>query len=116
MTVFNGVTPSSQSQQTQRTVKYRTLEYVYGTGYKAILPDGANASIDTWTITWDNIGPAQSTLLENWLIASPPWVTWNGDGAILPATNVYRVTEDGYQKQPMDAGVNAFTVNVEQVF
>lgn len=116
MTVFAGVLPSSQSQQTQRTLKYRTLEYAYGSGYKAILPDGANAQIDTWTITWDNIGPVQSAALEAWILSVPPWITWNGDGTILPAANVYRQTEDGYQKQPMDAGVNAFTLNVEQVF
>jgi hypothetical protein len=116
MTTFNGITPSSQSQQTARTVKYRTLNFKYGTGYIAILPDGANASIDTWTITWDNLSATTSASLESWLIANPPWIIWNGDGVILPSANSYRVTEDGYQKQPMDAGVCAFTVNVEQAF
>lgn len=116
MTTFGGLTPSADSQQTQRTMTYRFLNYKYGNGYEARLPDGANAQIDTWQITFDNLDAADSTALETWLLANPPYVTWSGDGIILPSANTYWITKDGYQKQPMPGGVNAFTFNIEQVF
>jgi phage-related protein len=116
MAAFGGLIPQNQSQQTQQTMTYRILAYKYGNGYEAMLPDGANAQIDTWTISFDNLGAAQSVVLTAWLQASPPWVLWAGDGVILPAANSYSVTTDGWQVTPMPGNVNAFTFNIAQRF
>lgn len=116
MATFNGILPSAQSQQTQRTQTYRTLSYKYGSGYEGRTPDGANAAIDTWTLSWDNLTATQATLLETWLLANPPTVQWQGDGTLLPSTNTYWMTKDGYQKTPLPGNVWSFQMNCEQAF
>jgi phage-related protein len=116
MTAFGGLKPQNQSQQTQQTMTYRVLAYKYGNGYEAMLPDGANAQIDTWTISFDNLNAADSATLTTWLQANPPWVLWNGDGVILPSNKTYSVTVDGWQVTPMPGNVNGFTFNVAQRF
>jgi phage-related protein len=116
MTAFGGLTPSSESQQTQQTMTYRMLDFKYGNGYEARLGDGANYQIDTWQITFDNLNATDSATLKAWLLANPPFTTWNGDGVILPSSNTYWITEDGWQMQPMPGNVNAFTFNISQAF
>jgi hypothetical protein len=116
MTLFNGLIPSSASQQTQQTMTYRMLKFQYGNGYEARSPDGANPKKDTWQISFDTLDAAQSTLLESWLGLNPSWVSWNGDGTILPSSKTYWLTESGYIKTPMPGNVNAYTFNIEQSF
>ncbi|SRR6266404_7516315 len=116
MTIFNGLIPSAASQQTQQTMTYRMLKFQYGNGYEARTPDGANPKKDMWTISFDSLNAAQSTQLEAWLTANPPWVPWNGDGVILPSVKTYWMTDAGYQKTPASGGVNAYTFLIEQSF
>jgi hypothetical protein len=116
MTIFGGLVPQAGSQQTQQTVTYRILAYKYGNGYEAMLPDGANPVIDTWTISFDSLTDAQTLTLKTWLAANPPWVLWNGDGVILPAANVYSVTPDGFQLTPSPGGVSQITFAIAQRF
>jgi phage-related protein len=114
--LFGGVTPSAASQQTQETLTYRVLSYKYGNGYESVLPDGANANVDTWEITFDSLDKTDSASLQAWLNEFPPWETFQGDGNILPSTRTYRITNDGYQIQPMAGGVNQFQFNLAEVF
>jgi phage-related protein len=114
--LFGGLIPSDSSQQTQQTQTFRVLDFRYGNGYEQVLPDGANAYVDTWQLTWDNIAQAQYLLLLAWLQANPPWVTWNGDGVILPSANTYRMTNDGWQVLPMSGSVYGVSFNIQQVF
>ena len=116
MTVFGGLIPSSGSGSTQRTMTYRMLAYKYGNGYEQMLPDGANASIDTMTVAFDNLNATDTATLIAWLATNKPWVTWSGDGTVLPSTKTYSITADGYQQTLNSAGVNAFTFNVAQRF
>jgi hypothetical protein len=116
MTLFGGVTPSSASQQTQETMTYRVLAYQYGNGYESRVPDGANPQKDTWTISFDNLNATDSASVQAWLTANPPWVTFNGDGVILPSANTYWITKDGYQNTPLPGNVNSFQFNIEQTY
>jgi phage-related protein len=116
MAVFGGLTPSADSQQTQQTMVVRVLSFAYGNGYDVMIPDGANPTRDTWQITFDSLSAADTTTLNNWLKANPPWVTWNGDGVLLDASLTYRVTLDSWQRLAYPGTVNGFTFNVEQVF
>jgi|SRR6185437_1365476 len=113
MTTFNGLIPSSSSQG---TIIYRVQEYQYGNGYKGVAPDGANATITTYQINFDNLDSARATTLETWLGANQPWVVWSGDGTVLPSNRSFRVTKDGYQKNPQAGNVWSYQFNVEQVF
>jgi phage-related protein len=113
MAVFGGLTPSSGSQ---KGIRYRTNEYQYGNGYKAIAPDGANGALQEWSINFDSLDPAKVTLLEDWLTSVPPWLPWAGDGTILPSNRTFRVTPDGYSKTALGAGAYSFSFLVEQIF
>jgi phage-related protein len=113
MTTFAGITPSSDSQVTP---VYRVQEYTYGNGYKAYAPDGANGTIVTAQVNFDYLTTAQSTALEAWFAANPPWVTWSGDGVLLSASLTFRVTKDGWQKTVLPGGINQYQFDIEQVF
>jgi phage-related protein len=112
-TPFGGLIPSASSQ---KTVLYRLQEYQYGNGIKAFAPDGANGIIITWQINFDQLDATRVTTLETWLAANPTWITWVGDGTILPSNKTFRITKDGYQVTEMPGGVAAYQFNVEQVF
>jgi phage-related protein len=113
MAVFGGVLPSIGSQM---PMKYRVNAYKYGNGYEAVGPDGANGVLINWQFNWDNLDSARSALVEAWLNSVPPWVTWAGDGTILPSSKTFRVTTDGWQKTALQGQVNSYTVSVEQVY
>lgn len=116
MANFNGVYPSAQSQQTQKTVTPRILAFRQGNGYQQVAADGPNFMPEQWQLTWDALGAAQSTSLESWLNANPPTVTFVGDGVLLSASKTYHMTIDGWQSQPMSGGVNQYTTNIEEWF
>jgi hypothetical protein len=113
MTAFNGLIPSADSQE---TMTYRVQEYQYGNGYTAFAPDGANGTIITWQINFDNLSASMSSTLESWFSSNPPWITWLGDGVILPNSLTFRMTKDGWQKTALPGGVNQYQFNVMQVF
>jgi len=113
MTVFGGLVPSSTSQRTQT---YRMLSYKYGNGYEQRAADGINPLVDTQTINFDNLTPANCTILEAWLATVPPWVTFHGDGVALNSSLTYWITKDGWQKTVQPGGVCAYQFNVEQVY
>ena len=116
MTLFGGLVPSSASQQTQLTQAFRVLEYQYGNGYTGRVPDGANPQRETWGISFDNLNATDSATLDTWLAASPPWVTFVGDGAILSASKTYWMTKEGFVKTPLPGTVNSYMFNLEQSF
>jgi hypothetical protein len=111
--VFGGLTPSKDSQE---TVVYRVQETQLGNGYKAVSPDGANGTMITWQINFDNIDGTMSAALEAWFKTVPCWITWLGDGVILPADLTFRITKDGWQKTALPGNINSYQFNVEQVF
>ena len=113
MTTFGGQTPSSDSQP---NIVYRVQEWSYGNGYKAYVPDGANATLYNAQVNFDYLSGAKWTAFQTWMNANPPWVTWTGDGQLLPSSLTFRTTKDGYQVTTLPGGVYQIQFDCEQVF
>lgn len=113
MSVFGGLTPSGD---TEVNPLYRVQQWAYGNGYKAWAPDGANGLLYTAQINFDYLSSANYATLLAWLVASPPWVTWTGDGSVLSSSLSFRVTADGWQVTTLPGGVYQVQFDVEQAF
>src|SRR6186713_470245 len=101
MATFGGLVPSSSSQV---TTSYRVLEFSVGNGYKAVAPDGANPVFITAQVNFDNLDPTRSATLEAWLATDQPWISWAGDGTLLPSSKFFKLTKDGWTKNPIAGG------------
>lgn len=114
MTTFGGVVPSSTSQI---TYSYRENSYQYGNGYESVQPDGANGQIVGGTAEFDNLDAVRGPALLTWLKANPSWISWAGDGVLLPTTQQFRVAADGYQIQYKPGNIiDSIQVAIKSVF
>lgn len=103
------------SQGSTRRRRNRVLVAQFGDGYDQTAPDGINASVDEWNVTYENLTSSERTTLWAALDAAGSWdvVTWTPPG---DSAKKWKVTADGVSEMPVAGDLYTISFALRQVF
>jgi len=103
------------SQGATRKRTNRVLFAQFGDGYDQTAPDGINALVDEWSITYPNLTSSERTTLWSALdaVGGSDYFTWTPPGG---TSTKWKVKEDGVTEMPASGDLYTVSFSLRQVF
>ena len=103
------------SQQSTKTVKFRTKIARFGDGYSQRAADGINNKIDSWNIIWDNLTETEMDTIVAALdsVGGHDILTWT---PFSESTEKKFILSDGYSFSALSGNIYKVSTTLEQVF